>query len=49
MDRLEAYLDLELDSLATVKRVSVRVVGSLIPLLLFSDDIVLLSCRADIL
>ena len=49
MDRLEAYLDQELESLTTVKRALVWVVSSLIPLLLFADDIVLLSCRADVL
>ena len=49
MDCLEAYLDWELESLTTVKQASVQVVGSLIPLLLFADDIFLLSCQADIL
>ena len=41
MDRLEAYLDWELESLTSVERASVWVVGSLIPLLLFADDTVL--------
>ena len=49
MNHLEAYLDWELESLTTVERTSVRVVGSLIPLLLFADDIVLLSCQVDVL
>ena len=49
MDRIEAYLDRELESLTAVERALVRVVSSLIPLLLFADDIVLLSCLADVL
>ena len=49
MDRLEAYLDRELESITTVEQVLVWVVGSIIPLLLFANDIVLLSCRVDIL
>lgn len=43
MDRLEAYLDSELADLPPAERDAVRTAGSLIPLLLFADDIVLLA------
>ena len=43
MDRLEAFILQDLECGTAVERESVRVAGLLLPLLLFADDLVLLS------
>ena len=49
MDRLEAYIARELESLTARERALLRTVGALVPLLLFADDIVLLARSLPVL
>ena len=44
MDRLEAFILQDLECGTAAERESVHVAGLLLPLLLFADDLVLLSC-----
>ena len=48
MDRLEQYILQELAPLAAVAREAVQVAGMLVPLLLFVDDLVLISHQNDV-
>ena len=49
MDRLEQYILQALAPLAAGAREAVRVAGMLVPLLLFADDLVLISRQHDVL
>ena len=49
MDRLEQYILQALAPLAAGAREAVRVAGMLVPLLLFADNLVLISRQHDVL